>query len=223
MQDETTSPPSNANFAEAWNIVDILFPKATASRNKLSGSSWSLPASRVFWRHRSVTQRIIVRHIYKQCPDTRTSRTTWNNTDGTQHNQTICTRKGSHHCWPRSPIVGRYGADDGNSDTGQHKFSHYNSPTNLGPRYTFARIPRFTIATDPPALAHICGYFCFHSRNFGSPSLFAPILAQHTLSPSQNRRTSSHCMTTWPRAATSNTRTIRREFKVIYCLHVLSL
>ena len=50
-------------------------------------------------------------------------------THGAQQIQTIRTRKGSHHCWPRSPTVGRYGADDGNSETEQHKFSNYNSST----------------------------------------------------------------------------------------------
>ena len=161
-------------------------------------------------------------HIYKQCPDT--SRTTWINTDGAQHIQTIRTRKGSRHCWPRSPTVGRYGTDDGNSESGQHKFSHYNSPTNVGPWYTFACTPRFTIATGLTALAHICGYFCFNSRNFGIPSsLFAPIPAQHTLLPSQDRRTISHCITTRPRAATTNARTNRRKFKALHCLHVLSI
>ena len=160
------------------------------------------------------------RATYLQCPDT--SRTTWNNTDGAQHTQTIHTRKGSHHCWPRRPTVGRYGADDGNSETGQYKFSHYNSSINLGPRHTFARTLGFTSATGPTALAHVCGYFCFYSRNLGGPSLFTPIPAQHTLLPSQDRRTISHCSTTRPRAATT-ARTIRRKFKAIHCLHVLSL
>jgi hypothetical protein len=38
--------------------VDILFSNVTASRDKLSRSSWSPPASCVAWRRRSATQRV---------------------------------------------------------------------------------------------------------------------------------------------------------------------
>ena len=122
LQEEIITPPSNFNLAETWNIVDILISNATTSRHKLSGSSWSFPERGVAWRHRSTTQRIIVPYIYKRCPNN--SRITWNHTDGAQDTQTIHIRKASHHCWPRSPTVGWYGADDGNSN-----LDHINSRT----------------------------------------------------------------------------------------------
>jgi len=53
----------SSNIAEACNIVDILFSNATASRDKQSGSSWSLPASCAGWRHRFALQRVNEPHI----------------------------------------------------------------------------------------------------------------------------------------------------------------
>ena len=222
LQEETTAPPSNYNLAVKWNIVDVLFSYATGSRDKLSGSSWSFPVRGFAWRHRSNTQRTIVPHIYKRCPGI--SRITWNKAEWAQDNQTIHIRKVSHHCWPRSTSVGWYDADEENSENRSLKFSDYNSQKNLRQRYSFVRIPRLTSATCPTALAHIFGYFCFYSRKFVSfLSVFAPIPAQNTLLPSQDRHTIKHCITTRPRAATTNSRNIRRELKAIHCLHVLYL